>query len=426
MNQLCSNVIQFNRINNIISHNVLLISHLHSYKLHFSVSDEYYVQSQQTCIPNQLYIQNLITCICNKDGTWPHRSCLKTFYLLPSAKLEKHTCEPNSYVKIDCNICRCGSDGNIIQSRCTKNACEEKPSRRVEIDDGFKQSNVYSNCILQNWYSLAPCQFCYCVNENKLVCNTGHYYAKKLEVGKYNMEICGTDMLNEAMELVPEEQKYLRQGIPFDINVLTTTAEEITTMLSITIENNDLMNINDNKQDIDNKKQSNEGEINRNNENQDELGSEESEKKDNSPPGMIDMGKNVNLDKKIDSNDDSRSEDDSNSDSEDDDSDEIGVDITRSKTDKVYPESLDEKSKNQRPTKKDAFEDLEFVDNTLKINVPNVLNKVFQMALRKSMVSLNNETHCTPGETYMNSCNMCFCLKNGKELCTANKCPLKS
>ncbi|CAB3249133.1 unnamed protein product [Arctia plantaginis] len=392
------------------------------------VLEEYDVRPDQTCIPNQLYIQNLITCICKKDGTWPHRSCLETFFSLPSAKLEKHSCKPNSYVKIDCNMCRCGPDGNIIENRCTKNICEVKPSRRIDMEDNSKQSNVYSNCILKNWYSLAPCQFCYCVNENKLVCNTGHYYAKKLEVGQYNMEICGMDMLNEAMELVPEEEKYLRQGIPFDTNVLTATVQETTTIQSITIENNDLKNINTYKQNSDNKQQSSdEGEMNGTGENEHESGSDEDDNTDNSPPGMIDMGKNDNSDTKSDDNDDTSSnEDNSNdSDSKDDDSNEISVDITRTKKGEVSAESLDEKSKNQRPTTKQAFEDLEFVDNTLKINVPNVLNKVFQMALRKSMVSLNNETHCTPGETYMNSCNMCFCLKNGKELCTANKCPSK-
>jgi hypothetical protein len=58
----------------------------------------------------------------------------------------------------------------------------------------------------------------------------------------------------------------------------------------------------------------------------------------------------------------------------------------------------------------------------LKFSLPMVLDKVFKMALRKSMVTLNGGKSCVPGSIDTMKCNTCFCLKNGKLLCTNNQC----
>ncbi|KAJ2940807.1 hypothetical protein O0L34_g10055 [Tuta absoluta] len=56
-----------------------------------------------------------------------------------------------------------------------------------------------------------------------------------------------------------------------------------------------------------------------------------------------------------------------------------------------------------------------------QMNLPPTLQHIIQLALRKSMVRIDSSQTCTPGETTKDGCNYCFCLNNGKKLCTDNK-----
>lgn len=58
----------------------------------------------------------------------------------------------------------------------------------------------------------------------------------------------------------------------------------------------------------------------------------------------------------------------------------------------------------------------------LELKLPNVLNKFLSLVMRKSMVSLNSGTHCKPGTITKVECNTCYCLVNGRMLCTKNIC----
>ncbi|CAG9792939.1 unnamed protein product [Diatraea saccharalis] len=158
-----------------------------------------------------------MTCICNKNGTWPHIKCNEELKSLSQNKEVKNSCEPNTYVQVECNVCRCDPEGNVDENHCTKNECDgHKSSSRRQSDDNNK---LYGDCESGTWYSLAPCQFCYCVNINKLVCNTGtRSMANKiyLQLGAYSLNICGKGLGKELRDMENENQILLRQGNEID------------------------------------------------------------------------------------------------------------------------------------------------------------------------------------------------------------------
>ncbi|XP_046973716.1 uncharacterized protein LOC124540286 [Vanessa cardui] len=61
-------------------------------------------------------------------------------------------------------------------------------------------------------------------------------------------------------------------------------------------------------------------------------------------------------------------------------------------------------------------------NKVLSFKLPNVFENLLNLVLRKSMVSLNWGNNCKPGTTIKVKCNTCFCLTNGKLLCTEKKC----
>ncbi|XP_050355938.1 uncharacterized protein LOC126777092 isoform X2 [Nymphalis io] len=61
-------------------------------------------------------------------------------------------------------------------------------------------------------------------------------------------------------------------------------------------------------------------------------------------------------------------------------------------------------------------------NQNLRFKLPNVFGNLLNLVLRKSMVSLNSGSNCKPGNTMKLQCNTCFCLTNGKMLCTEKIC----
>ncbi|XP_021198069.3 uncharacterized protein LOC110381957 [Helicoverpa armigera] len=415
------------------------------------------------CNPNQLYVQKLITCICTKDGRWPHKNCYETFQSLPPSNVVKHECEPDSYVSIDCNVCRCGPKGIILSDRCTKNTCDEEVHRR-----NMKPNSMYSNCEVKNWYSLAPCQFCYCINQNKLVCNTGNYYSKKLELGSYNLRICGKDLITEAVELIPGNQKALRtESQKATTKEMARVSPKPTPhkmhknqniAIEVNRESNEIYTLPTTKTTNDNLTESVEYYTD----------SEEAIKAQLNNPApqksvisstvptpaptaqqLLKDGKSTKFpivegDEML--NESPNEEGDENS--SENESVNVGPEVpeTSSTTESAIMLHANENANDNAnenanenadgnpefdPNKGTVVEiskgsntagSYQYAGNTIKISLPKVLNKVFQLALRKSMVTLSKETKCKPGSTTVQDCNMCFCLKNSKLLCTKNKC----
>lgn len=384
------------------------------------------------CFPSQLYVKNLITCICTKDGRWPHKSCHDTFQSLPPSNVITYKCTPDTYIPIDCNVCRCGPGGEILNDRCTRNICEDDVHRRNEI----ATNTIFSKCEEKYWYSLAPCQFCFCVNENKLVCNTGNYYTKILDLGSYKLNVCGKDLIKEAIELIPDNLRTLRTGL--DLNKTTTTKPVVKKAF---------LDFKTNYKGVESVEENNNKHFKilniklGNNNSNDEYYSDETEESEAVPPKQkknhpttkattIDRGTmelpitqipnqddndiiDVTEVETIEENLDDKTKDLDVEIKEDDDDESKGIEVEFS-LEKTLRAHSDEKKTGQdnRTGRYDS--------STLKI--PKVLNKVFQMALRKSMVSLSERTKCIPGATTVHGCNMCFCLRNKKLLCTNHKC----
>ncbi|XP_026727736.1 uncharacterized protein DDB_G0290685-like [Trichoplusia ni] len=392
-------------------------------------------------------------------------------------------------------------------------------------------NSVYSSCEIKNWYSLAPCQFCFCVNQNKLVCNTGNYYSKKLELGSYNLRVCGKDLIREAIELIPDNQRVLRYGYAENATTLPESknrAVTATTDMVIRLREDQQYGIEVNREGNENKTQAL-GQDQGQDQNQDQG---QDQGPDQGPDQGTDQGPDQGPDQGQDQRQDQRqapaqanavaqaptvqaqmppplvdenssydreeyysdseevpkqgtsitsapteattaaaaketekeeqeelrgastmfpfeegdemlneSKMDNTDEDNDEDSNEIDVEMGQNSTPPGTPQNglqynmhalNDENQKQlnaelqQMAREGKSGESYQYVGNTLKINLPKVLNKVFQLALRKSMVSISNETKCVPGTTNMNDCNMCFCLKNSKLLCTNNSCKDKA
>ncbi|XP_075985667.1 uncharacterized protein LOC142982853 [Anticarsia gemmatalis] len=354
------------------------------------------------CLPNQLYVLDLVTCICTKEGKWPHKNCYETFQALPPNTVEKHKCDPNSYAVIECNVCWCGPDGEFIPSRCTKNTCDEQTRRAGDdTDTTVEKKSVYGNCETNTWYSMGACQFCYCVNKNKLVCNTGNPSPKNLQLGSYVLQICGETFLKEAMELKPDGED--------EPTVSSTTQAPIEAV----DDNDEVKQAYKEAAPVIEEASESESE-------QEEGVSEEKATVTTNAPVVVANASSLRT--KGASDDESDSEE--SGDESKSESNEIPVDFgDRAETDNKNEASSDEGETIRNSSKSNTEPaDVKFEDHKIKINVPTVLNKVFQMALRKSMVTLSKEKECEPGTTSTNGCNVCFCLKNGKKLCTSQNC----
>lgn len=355
-----------------------------------------------SCHPSIIYILNDTMCICNSSGLWPHEKCSKIFKSF--GPHEPQVCKPNTYVTVDCNVCRCGADGTLDKARCTKNKCKNSKEHHFSKSRRIS-NNVYGNCEVQNWYSLAPCQFCFCVNENKLVCNTGNSYSHKLELGAYNLSVCGKELIREAIELIPEQQKALRYGIR-NITSEEATPETATVKEIELHENNVAINVN---REEGNLKLS----MNNNQDDNDEYYTDSEETKpsiktkENKAPSNP-QSYNDESSKHLDLRKESEQELETDN--------ETGVEIEAE-----VPKQV-EKVKDQQPETVQTLTENFNLGEALKLNLPMVLDKVFQMALRKSMVSVDSESKCSPGAATILKCNVCFCMKENKLLCTNNVC----
>ncbi|CAH2097543.1 unnamed protein product [Euphydryas editha] len=178
---------------------ILYLNHLNIIKADLSnplISD----YEEPNCEANKTYKAENITCICTEKGEWPNDDCYFQFEKLNSYD---QTCEPEKFVFIDCNVCRCGHDGKIDKEQCTQRKCK--------TDKKFRRSNtIKSTCKPKKWYSFAPCRICYCVNKHKLICNNENKSSKISLQNEYKLSECGNDMLLDMKELV-SEKKAIRQ-----------------------------------------------------------------------------------------------------------------------------------------------------------------------------------------------------------------------
>ncbi|KOB68887.1 Pacifastin-related serine protease inhibitor, partial [Operophtera brumata] len=356
--------------------------------------------SPSTCHPNIIYVLNDTICICDRTGHWPHQQCNEIFKSLGSIGTQTK-CNPGSYVADNCNVCKCGPDGKIDKNHCTKNNCETTESIN-NISKSRRQNNVYGNCEAKNWYSLAPCQFCFCINENKLVCNTGNVYSHKMELVAYNLSICGKELIREAIALIPDDQKTLRYGV-----VNSNEIESETTPMAI---KPNKVKLQQSHTTINSDREGNDLRVGTNSKQSEEYYTESEEEKPS-----IKVIAREGASTLLPYDDESPTDlDDESKDSEQllETDNEVGVEIEAQTT---YPinsvlgdiEFAVKSSVNykQAPLEKKSGTKTNNLGEALKLNLPMVLDKVFQTALSKSLVSIDSDSECTPGTVTILKCN---------------------
>lgn len=386
---------------------------------------------------------------------------------MPTSKITKEKCIPGSYVVIDCNICRCNDKGQIDNDRCTKNECD--PIKVSNQRRNSKSGQVYAKCKAKNWYSFAPCQFCYCLNNNKLMCNPGTKSRTSVKLGTYNFSVCEADLLKEATQLSShgkEGENILR--LKKDTKTPVSTTEK-TTKKTAAKSNYKVIDLeideNDDNDDDDGKVEEQHVKIKATQSKIEKIDSQDfSESNDESeigeekftkqPYAENDVERNIDNDGgRTEDRDDKNEEGESGDVSEEEMPDkligrEAPLDVeVKSSEDESGPgmaikfdwnkekklqsqekltandkkPSKKRKKSSKHDGKKHGEETVDFdLGKAIKNNLPMMVGQVLSN-LRKS-VNLDSENDCEPGTRIQVGCNVCHCLKNKKMICTGNKC----
>lgn len=247
----------------------------------------------------------------------------------------------------------------------------------LEIRRANTYENVNGSCEPGTWYSLAPCQFCYCAYRNKLVCGSSEK-PKRTEMGLYNLNVCGKNLLTDIIELLENPTDILRISNLVQ-NILVTPLPTETTP----------------EPAIEHTPQSDPAQLvdYQNNDAEDLLHITNNDKieyvsSDESTNNLYKMGEMEDGSTQLPSDDDN---------------------ITTEKAKKIERENTEEPNTGLK----------ELIEQSL----PKMLSTLWKLALRKSMVKLDSDSQCEPGTSFKkDNCNTCFCLVNGKLLCTDKPC----
>ncbi|XP_069355626.1 uncharacterized protein [Maniola hyperantus] len=365
--------------------------------------------------------------LCDPNKSTQEECSLK----FPKMKSNDENCEPNTFILVDCNVCRCGLDGKIDKTQCIKHKCnnDEMNTRRLN-------PTAVDRCKHTHWYQLSRCHLCYCVNEHTLICNDDNKQ-EKVQLGEYDLYDCGENLIKDLSKIIPPEDMPLRSvtkevrsktkktflkskllklksvdqtltpKIIFlspDKSLHPKSSEEI-------IEIKFMFNAKDKvsrgfMEDLFN----NDEDISSLNINSKELNTDSSAnskpyrnlKTDTKSRGFIEDLVNYDEDTDITSLNINSIE--LNADSSTD-LKAVGNSLLESDTtSEVYDDNV-----NNYATKSN-------------IDLSNALDTLLSLAVRKSMVSIGSGNNCEPGSTVKKGCNSCFCLANGKLLCTIKIC----
>lgn len=129
--------------------------------------------TKAVCEPQYMYRFKKLFCTCSLSGSWKTAHCLKKFqYLLPDlpadtgavAKMNTK-CTPNAFYLIDCNICRCDTNGLIRSSLCTSRTCKQgHKADTCAYGDYLRVDNQICLCSDVNYYID---QLCLNINPNR-------------------------------------------------------------------------------------------------------------------------------------------------------------------------------------------------------------------------------------------------------------------
>ncbi|RVE50763.1 hypothetical protein evm_004512 [Chilo suppressalis] len=98
------------------------------------------ISENENCQPNSMYLDHSRYCLCPENGSTNFKLCTSiveesypinpnlslALSILPFNNSISASCEPNSFVEIDCNTCYCGKNGRIDPKWCTNDDCDAK------------------------------------------------------------------------------------------------------------------------------------------------------------------------------------------------------------------------------------------------------------------------------------------------------------
>lgn len=336
-------------------------------------------------------------------------------------------CGPDGYAIIECNVCRCTLKGEIDHSQCTRNVCEEE-AKNITNNNSFRRTDgVLGTCVANQWYSMAPCQYCYCANKNKLLCNTGGVSNSALKLGTYELSVCETNLHDDVTALF---EKPLREG---EVNVLKETKSEVSLTKTDDVSEEELVEANEKtvkkEKNNEDKKESQVVEV------KTTVGKNTKAKVTRKVKKILreeTLGKTVKpkvtptvqITRMKDASYEIEMENSASNDQID-----VGLNLDlgqpAAEVDQIPDETqekleLDETG-NDEKEKSEALRDVQnYLDRPSTFT--DILDKFIHLAVRKSMMTLKPGESCLPGSQTSQGCNLCFCLKNGKMLCTNKVC----
>lgn len=339
----------------------------------------------------------------------------------PTIKASDKNCEPNTFILIDCNVCRCGSDGKIDKTQCTKHKCNNN-----EINTRRLNPTV-NRCKPRHWYQLSRCHLCYCLNKHTLICNSDNKQ-EKVHLREYDLYDCGEKLIKDLSKMVTPEERLLRSVTKKVESKVTSkyTVEQTSTPKIIFLSADTSLN--------PSKSSKYKTEINTDSEikflNFNSKNKALIEKVTKSSGFMEDLfnnevlsinSKEINADSSIKSkalrNLKTHTKNRGFIDLFNNDKDN---DITSLNINSL--ELNDDSSSNSKAT--ELYDDNDMNNDATKFNIDlsNVLDTILSLAARKSMISISSGDNCEPGSIVKKRCKTCFCLANGKSLCTKEVC----
>lgn len=271
---------------------------------------------------------------------------------------------------------------------------------------------------------MAPCQYCYCANKNKLLCNTGGASTSALQLGSYKLSVCETNLQQDINALYP---KPLRDG-PVESEV--TRGTEAVEDKADDVADDDFPGIDAKSIDVEGYKADEQDDENEteNTETIDTTVIQPSTKgsvKKTVKKQIIRKEKHVGATFTTTLTPEQPSGDEENSASNDKVDGGLNIDLDQPAADSHQnkEEQLEKTELRHQPASTDSNEKTKSSSIFIHTGtLTDMLDKFIHLAIRKSMMTLQPGGSCVPGSETRVQCNSCFCLKNGKMLCTNKNC----
>lgn len=162
---------------------------------------------KEDCQAKHVYRENTTFCICSDLGYWRSDNCQESFRFLHPKTTRMHyelrtnvICEPGFFYIIDCNICRCESNGFIDVSECTNRYCTTRhKADTCDYGDVLRMENELCACSDIHFYID---RLCIAIKTRPVQQISAQHLSKLIDVGRswrrvseLLSDICNTDFV---------------------------------------------------------------------------------------------------------------------------------------------------------------------------------------------------------------------------------------